>query len=165
VARANGHQAAPDCPVCHGGTGCNGRLHQKRKEIASVHCLVRPQIEGNYCLPYGAPTAPSYLGAIKGTPRHMDQYTKHLLNILICRDLAFTHLIHCVRDLSTFLICKFVVLLSCARSRLVRVISAATLAFVCVSIPSLLPCSFEIFCVRFERLQSVEIPHKGINLR
>jgi hypothetical protein len=31
VARDNGHQAAPDCPVCQGDHGCNGRLHQKRK--------------------------------------------------------------------------------------------------------------------------------------
>jgi hypothetical protein len=23
---ANGHQATPDCPVCQGGHGCNGRL-------------------------------------------------------------------------------------------------------------------------------------------
>jgi hypothetical protein len=44
-------------------------------------------------------------------------------------------------------------------------VSAATLAFVCVAIPSLLLCSFEIFCVKCERLQSAEIPHKGINLR
>jgi hypothetical protein len=61
-------------------------------------CPVRPRIEGKYCLLNGAPTAPSYLGAIKGTPRRMEQYTKHLLNILRCRDLAFAHLIHCVRD-------------------------------------------------------------------
>jgi hypothetical protein len=39
-------------------------------------------------------------------------------------------------------------------------VSVATLAFVCVVILSLLMCSFEIFCVRRERLQCVEIPHK-----
>jgi hypothetical protein len=88
---------APDCPVC-------------------------PRTEGNYCLPNGAPIAPSCLRAIKGTPRCMEQYTKHLLNILRCRDLAFMHLIHCVRDLSTFLSCNSVVLLSCARSRRVCVL-------------------------------------------
>jgi hypothetical protein len=36
--------------------------------------------------------APSCLGAIKGTHRRMEQYTKHLLNILRRRDFAFTHL-------------------------------------------------------------------------
>jgi hypothetical protein len=80
---------------------------------------VRPRTEGNYCLPNGAQTTPSYLGAIKGTSRRMDQYTKHLLNILRCRDLAFVNLIHYVRDLSTFLSCNSIVLLSCARSHLV----------------------------------------------
>jgi hypothetical protein len=59
---------------------------------------------------------------IKGTPRRMKKYTKHLLNILRRRDLAFAHLIHCVRDLSTFLSSNFVVLLSCAHSRLVCVL-------------------------------------------
>jgi hypothetical protein len=40
VARANGRQGAPDCPVCTGqcpvrqpAQSCNGRLRQKRKEI------------------------------------------------------------------------------------------------------------------------------------
>jgi hypothetical protein len=34
---ANGHQAAPDCPVCHQRRGCNSRLCQERKEIS--YCL------------------------------------------------------------------------------------------------------------------------------
>jgi hypothetical protein len=66
-------------------------------------CLVRQRTEGKNCLPNGASMAPSCLGAIKGTPRCMEHYTKHLLNILRHRDLAFMHSIHCVRDLSTFL--------------------------------------------------------------
>jgi hypothetical protein len=37
VARANGHLAAPDCPVCQGDRGLNGLLRQRRKEIG--HCL------------------------------------------------------------------------------------------------------------------------------
>jgi hypothetical protein len=41
---------------------------------------------------------------------------------------------------------------------------AATLALVCVSIPPLLLFSFEITCVRRERLQLVEIPHNEILL-
>jgi hypothetical protein len=115
---ANGHQAAPDCPV-------------------------RPQTEGNYSLLNGAPTAPSCLGAIKGTPRRMEQYTKHVLNILRCRDFAFTHLVHCDRDSSTLMSCNSAMLLSCARSCLVCV-GAVTLALVCVDFPSLLLYSIDI---------------------
>jgi hypothetical protein len=126
---ANGHQAAPNCLVCHEGRGCNGRLRQKRKEI--VHCSlsdgvpdcpVCPWTKGNYGLPNGAPMAPSCLGAIKGTPRRMEHYTNHLLNILRRRDFAFAHLIHCDRYPSTFLSCNSIVLLSCARSHLVCVL-------------------------------------------
>jgi hypothetical protein len=40
VARANGHQATPDCPVRHGDQGLNGRLRQKRKEIGHYSCPV-----------------------------------------------------------------------------------------------------------------------------
>jgi hypothetical protein len=108
-------------------------------------CPMSPRTEGKNCLPNGAPTAPSCIGAIKGTPRHMEQYTKNLLNILRCRYLAFAHLIHFARDLSTFLSCNSAVLLPCARSRLVCCDSHFG---VCVAIPALLPCSFEIFCVR-----------------
>jgi hypothetical protein len=128
-------------------------------------CPVRPRTKGNYCLPNGAPTAPSCLGAIKGTPRRMEQYTKPPLNILKCRDLAFAHLIHCVRDLSTFLSCNSVVLLLCARSRLVCVL-VLRLSLLCVLLFPPYSCAHSrSFCVRHERLQSVDIPHKGIYLR
>jgi hypothetical protein len=64
-------------------------------------CPVRHPIEGKNCLPIGSPTAPSCLGAIKGTPRRMEQETKHSLNILRHLDSASTHLDHCVSDLSS----------------------------------------------------------------
>jgi hypothetical protein len=106
--------------------------------------------------------APSCLGAIKGTPRHIEQYTKHLLNILRHRDFAFTHLVHCDRDSSTFLSCNSVVLLSCARSYLVCVL-VLQLSLLCVLLFPPYSCTHSrSFCVRRERLQSVEIPHKGI---
>jgi hypothetical protein len=35
VARANGRQGAPDCPVCHLARRCNGHLRQNRKEIGT----------------------------------------------------------------------------------------------------------------------------------
>jgi hypothetical protein len=68
--------------------------------------LVRPRTEGNYCLTNGAPTAPSCLGAIKGTHRRMEQNAKPPLNILRCLDSANTHTIHCLWDLSTCLSCE-----------------------------------------------------------
>jgi hypothetical protein len=59
-------------------------------------CPVRQQTEGKNSLPNGAPTAPGCLGAIKGSPRRMEQNTKPPLNILRCLDSASTHLDHCV---------------------------------------------------------------------
>jgi hypothetical protein len=57
-------------------------------------CLVRHPTEGKNCLPNGTPMAPSCLEDIKGTPRRMEHYTKHSLNILRRPDSANTHLDH-----------------------------------------------------------------------
>jgi hypothetical protein len=64
-------------------------------------CPVRQPAEGKNCLPNGDPTAPSCLGAIKGTPRYMEQYTKPPLNILRRLDSVNTHPDHRDKDLST----------------------------------------------------------------
>jgi hypothetical protein len=102
VARANGHKTALDClmctgqrPVCQGDRRLNGRLCQKRKEIGHCTCPVRQPTEGKNCLPNGDPIAPSCLGAIKGTPMHMEHNNKPPLNILRCLDTASTHPDHC----------------------------------------------------------------------
>jgi hypothetical protein len=58
-------------------------------------CPVRQPTEGRNCLPNGDPTAPSCLGAIKGTLRRMEKYTKPPLNILRRLDSASTHPEHC----------------------------------------------------------------------
>jgi hypothetical protein len=66
--------------------------------------LPRPVLqrtEGKNCLPNGAPTAPSCLGAIKGSPRRIEQYTKPPLNILRCLDYISMHSDHYDLDLST----------------------------------------------------------------
>jgi hypothetical protein len=68
VDRANGRQGAPDCPVHH-------------------------PTEGNFGLPCWPPTAPSCLGAIKGTPRRMEEKSKHSRNILRLLDSNLVHLI------------------------------------------------------------------------
>jgi hypothetical protein len=67
---------APDCPVRHSTEGKNGLLS----------------------LP---PTAPSCLGAIKGTPKRMEELPKHSLSILRFPHSASAHLIDCVSDLSS----------------------------------------------------------------
>jgi hypothetical protein len=134
----------------------------------TVHCLVCTGQSGAFAdrrgLPDGSPTAPSSLGAIKGTPRRMEQYTKHPLNILQRRDFANMHLVHRDRDSSTSL--------SCNSDVLFRVLVLVLCACCCCNshscvccYSSLLLCPFEIICVRRERLQIVEIPHNGILLR
>jgi hypothetical protein len=101
-------------------------LSRPARVVFIVRCapdnLVHPRTEGNQSLPNGAPTAPNSLGAIKGTPRRMDQYTKHPLNILQRRDFANTYLVHCDRDSSTSLSCNSDVLFLCDRSCLVCVL-------------------------------------------
>jgi hypothetical protein len=67
---------APDCPVHHSTEGKDG-------------------------LPNWSPTAPSCLGAIKGTPRRMEENTKLSRNILRLLDSDSMHLILCVSDLSS----------------------------------------------------------------
>jgi hypothetical protein len=68
VARANGRQGAPDCPVRH-------------------------PTEGKISLPRLSPTAPSCLGAIKGTARRMEESPKLTRKILRLQDSILTHLI------------------------------------------------------------------------
>jgi hypothetical protein len=58
-------------------------------------CPVRQATEGKNCLPGMHSTAPSCLGAIKGTPRCMEEYTKHSLSIPKHQDFDSAHLILC----------------------------------------------------------------------
>jgi hypothetical protein len=58
-------------------------------------CPVRQATEGKDCLPGMLSTAPSCLGAIKGTPRRMEEYTKHSLSIPKHQDFDSAHLILC----------------------------------------------------------------------
>jgi hypothetical protein len=64
-------------------------------------CPVHHPTEGNFGLPSWPPTAPSCLGAIKETPRRMEESPKHSLSILRLQDSKFTHLILCVSVLSS----------------------------------------------------------------
>jgi hypothetical protein len=104
-----GRMGALDCPVRQRLQIFNSRLRQIRKAIRTrqcpvVHrtvsggapdCPVRHPTEGKICLPGLLPTTPSYLGAIKGTPKRMEEYTKHSLINTKHQDSISTHLILC----------------------------------------------------------------------
>jgi hypothetical protein len=99
VAPANGRlghrtvRCAPDSVWCANGynsatAGCAilGRRSAPDNEQwmsdGAPDCPVRHTTEGKNCLPRMHPTAPSCLGAIKGTPRHMEESPKYTLIIL-----------------------------------------------------------------------------------
>jgi hypothetical protein len=58
-------------------------------------CPVRQATEGKNCLPGMLSTAPSCLGAIKGTPRCMEENNKHSLSIPKHQDSYSAHSILC----------------------------------------------------------------------
>jgi hypothetical protein len=100
VAHANGRLGAPDCPVRQPARRSNGRLRQKWKEIRTGHATVAVR----WCtglsgappdrrqeFPCWVPTAPSCLRAIKGTPRRMEESTKHSLIIPKHQDSILAH--------------------------------------------------------------------------
>jgi hypothetical protein len=63
--------------------------------LGAPDCPVRQATEGKICLPGMHSTAPSFLGAIKGTPRRMEEYTKHSLSIPEHQDFDSAHLFLC----------------------------------------------------------------------
>jgi hypothetical protein len=106
--RANGLMGAPDCPVCTGQCSVrqwlqflNGRLRQNRKAISTGQCPVHHPAEGKDSLPGLLSTAPSCLGAIKGTPRRMEEHTKHSLIISKHQVFILARLILCDSNLSS----------------------------------------------------------------
>jgi hypothetical protein len=67
-------------------------------------CPLHQSTEGKNCLPGMLSTAPSYLRAIKGTPRHMEDETKHTLSILDHSHSVFAHSFDILSDLSFVLV-------------------------------------------------------------
>jgi hypothetical protein len=102
--RANGLKGAPDCPVRQRLQIANGRMCQNRKKICIGLCPVHQSTEGKNCLPGMLSTAPSYLGAIKGTPRRMEDNTKHTLSILDHSHFVLAHSFDILSDLSSVLV-------------------------------------------------------------
>jgi hypothetical protein len=67
-------------------------------------CPVRQSTEGKNCLPGMLSTAPSCLGAIKGTPWRMEDTTKHPLSIVDHSHFILVHLFDILSDLSSVLV-------------------------------------------------------------
>jgi hypothetical protein len=88
---ANCHESAT---VVYAKIGRRSRTrHEQWLSGGAPDCPVRHPTEGKDSLPCWPPTVPSYLGAIKGTPRHMKEAPKHSRNILSLQDSNFAHLI------------------------------------------------------------------------
>jgi hypothetical protein len=115
VARSNGQQGAPDSVRCANQPGVamvdysrKGRRsrtgHEQWLSGGAPDYPVRHATEGKNCLPCWPPTAPSCLGAIKGTPRRMEESPKHSLSNLILPHSVSAHLIDRVSDLSSVLV-------------------------------------------------------------
>jgi hypothetical protein len=81
-----GHRTCPMCQRLSGWQLSTAPLLEGNRAPDSVRCApdcpVRQSTEGKISLPRMLSTAPSYLGAIKGTPRRMEEDTKHPLNIV-----------------------------------------------------------------------------------
>jgi hypothetical protein len=87
-----GHQTvrcAPDSVWCANGSQAptvdyapEGKKSAPDSVRCTPDCPVRQTTEGKNCLPRLLSTAPSCPGAIKGTPRRMEEHTKHSLSTL-----------------------------------------------------------------------------------
>jgi hypothetical protein len=121
-------------------------------------CPVHQTTQGKNCLPGMLSTAPSYLGAIKGTPRRMEENTKHPLSIV---DHSYFILAHLFDILSDFSLSSVLVrtLRYCfeLKSGSCVCVFAVVLSVLLPSLTLVLP--FDSYC-KGERLQVVEIPRK-----
>jgi hypothetical protein len=99
-------------------------------------CPVRHPTEGKDNLTCWPPTVPSCLGAIKGTPRRMEESPKLTRNILRLQDSNFAHLILWDSDLSSIWVLNSVrCVLSSSCDLCVWL--CCDLSLVCVALPSL----------------------------
>jgi hypothetical protein len=150
-------RCAPDsvrCANCHESATVNCAKIGRR---SAMDCPVRHPTEGKISLPRLSPMAPSYLGAIKGTPRRMEESPKYTLSILSLPHSVFAHLINCVSDLSFVLVVNSLCFILSSSLGL----CACVLLRICVCcFPPLLLCFHCDLCCKGERLQLVEIPRK-----
>jgi hypothetical protein len=98
---ANYHESATVGCARRGRRSRTG--HEQWLSGGAPDCPVRHPTEGKDNLPCWPPTAPSCLGAIKETPRRMEELSKHSLSILSLPNSVSAHLINRVSDLSSIL--------------------------------------------------------------
>jgi hypothetical protein len=96
-------------------------------------CPVHHPTEGKFGLPSWPPTAPSCLGAIKGTPRRMEESPKHSLRILRLPHCASAHLIDCVSDLSSVRVVNSLCYISSSSLGLCACVCCRFMSCVCCS--------------------------------
>jgi hypothetical protein len=117
VARANGqkgtglsgvHRTVSGAPTApkrqRSASPKKGRNPHRTASGGAPDCPVRQATEGKNCLLEMLSTAPSCLGAIKGTPRRMEEYTKHSLSIVDHSHFILAHLFDILSDLSSVLV-------------------------------------------------------------
>jgi hypothetical protein len=101
-----GHRTCPVRQRLSGGQRSAAPVKERNRAPDSVRCApdsvrcapdcpVRHSTEGKNCLPRLLSTAPSFLGAIKGTPWRMEENTKHSYNIPKHQDIDSVPLILC----------------------------------------------------------------------
>ena len=88
-------RCAPDSVRCANGSKAPTVGFAKEGKKSAPDCPVRQATEGKNCLPGMLSTAPSCLGAIKGTPRRMEEHIKHSLSIPKHQDFNSAHSILC----------------------------------------------------------------------
>jgi hypothetical protein len=103
VARANGQKGHRTVRCANGSKAPTVGFAKEGKKSAP-DCPVRQATEGKNCLLEMLSTAPSCLGAIKGTPRRMEEYTKHSLSIVDHSHFILAHLFDILSDLSSVLV-------------------------------------------------------------
>jgi hypothetical protein len=123
---------------------------------------VRHSTEGNDGLPSLSSTAPSCLGAIKGTPRRKEEISKHSLIILRLPHSTTAHLIDCVSDLSSVRVVNSLCYVSSLSLGLCACVCYVFVSCVCCSLNLTLCFLCDLYC-KGERLQVVEIPRKREN--
>jgi hypothetical protein len=130
------------CPVRQSTQRSNGRIYQIWKEIAHrtvyrtcpvAHRTVRCATRQKARIPCWSPTAPSCLGAIKGTPRHMEETPKYSLSIIRLPHSASVQLIDCVSDLSSVWVVNSLCYVSSSNLGLCACVCCGFVSCVCCS--------------------------------
>jgi hypothetical protein len=96
-------------------------------------CPVRHSTEGKDSLPCWPSMAPRCLGAIKGTPRRMEELPKHSLSIPRLPHSASAHLIDCVSDLSSIRVVNSLCYVSSSSLGLCACVCCGFVSCVCCS--------------------------------